>query len=70
MNARGLFSTLKDTFFNWNEHDAPRLGAALAFYTILSLSPLMILCWCSLVLSLLSRLPKRKSPDAGSTAEP
>jgi membrane protein len=43
MNAKGLFSTLKGTFFNWNEHDAPRLGAALAFYTILSLSPLMIL---------------------------
>jgi membrane protein len=39
---QGLFSTLKETFFNRNEHDAPRLGAALAF-TILSLSPLMIL---------------------------
>jgi membrane protein len=43
MNAKGLFSTLKETFFNWNKHDAPRLGAALAFYTILSLSPLMVL---------------------------
>jgi membrane protein len=26
-----------------NEHEAPRLGAALAFYTILSLAPLVIL---------------------------
>jgi membrane protein len=43
MNAKVLFSILKETFFSWNEHDAPRLGAALAFYTILSLSPLIIL---------------------------
>jgi membrane protein len=43
MNAKGLYSILRETFFNWNKHDAPRLGAALAFYTILSLSPLLIL---------------------------
>jgi membrane protein len=43
MNTRNLLSIFKETFFNWNKHDAPRLGAALAFYTILSLSPLMIL---------------------------
>jgi membrane protein len=34
---------LRQTFSAWNEHDAPGLGAALAFYTILSLSPLVIL---------------------------
>jgi membrane protein len=43
MDARTLFSLLKTTFNSWNAHDAPRLGAALAFYTILSLSPLVIL---------------------------
>jgi membrane protein len=34
---------LKRIFQEWNKHDAPRLGASLAFYTILSLSPLLLL---------------------------
>jgi membrane protein len=34
---------LKETFRQWNSHDAPRMGAALAFYSILSLAPLVIL---------------------------
>ena len=43
MRFHELLCTLKTTFSNWNDHNAPRLGAALAFYTILSLSPLIIL---------------------------
>ena len=43
MKFSELFPILKTTFNNWNRHDAPRLGASLAFYTILSLSPLIIL---------------------------
>jgi membrane protein len=43
MRARELLPILKTTFTAWNRHEAPRLGAALAFYTILSLSPLVIL---------------------------
>lgn len=38
-----LSSLLRNTFESWSLHEAPRLGAALAFYTILSLAPLMIL---------------------------
>lgn len=34
---------IRSTFASWSDHEAPRLGAALAFYTILSLAPLMIL---------------------------
>jgi membrane protein len=38
-------STLfQDAFNRWNEHNAPRLGAALAFYTLLSLAPLLFVC--------------------------
>ena len=33
----------KKAFFAWDDHEAPRLGAALAFYTLLSLAPLVIL---------------------------
>jgi membrane protein len=43
MRIHELLFTLKTTFSSWNDHNAPRLGAALAFYTILSLSPLVIL---------------------------
>lgn len=40
---RNLWPILWQTFLSWNRHDAPRLGAALAFYTILSMAPLVIL---------------------------
>lgn len=43
MNHKTIWSMLRQTFLLWNEHEAPRLGAALAFYTILSLAPLIIL---------------------------
>ena len=34
---------LAETWSSWNRHDTSRIGAALAFYTLLSLAPLMIL---------------------------
>ena len=43
MRALHLWPSLRRTAENWLAHDAPRLGAALAFYTILSMSPLVLL---------------------------
>src|SRR4051794_4097146 len=43
MKYPSILSTVPETFSSWNEHEAPRVGAALAFYTILSLAPLVIL---------------------------
>lgn len=43
MNYKTIWSMFRETFHDWNEREAPRLGAALAFYTILSLAPLVIL---------------------------
>jgi membrane protein len=43
MRTKDFLSILENTFAAWNRHEAPRLGAALAFYTILSLSPLIII---------------------------
>lgn len=37
-----IWSMLMQTYERWDRHEAPRLGAALAFYTLLSLAPLMI----------------------------
>jgi membrane protein len=43
MNLASAFDLLKRTATRWNDLSAPRLGAALAFYTLLSLAPLVIL---------------------------
>lgn len=39
----GWFSLLRATFSEWNKHDATRVAAALAYYTVLSLAPLVVL---------------------------
>jgi membrane protein len=43
MRYRLAWNLFRRAFALWNDHDAPRLGAALAFYAILSLAPLAIL---------------------------
>ena len=42
MTWKKLWPTLRQTFSAWSDHEAPRLGAALAFYSILSLAPLAV----------------------------
>ena len=42
MNLSGTWELLRDTGKEWWEDNAPRLGAALAFYTLLSLAPLLV----------------------------
>lgn len=39
----GWWPLLKQTLADWWEDRAPRLGAALAFYTVLSLAPLLVI---------------------------
>lgn len=41
--VRDSWSLLKQTFLSWNDHEAARLSAALSFYALLSLAPLIIL---------------------------
>ena len=41
--ARSLQHLWEASWRNWNAIDAPRLGAALAYYTLLSLAPLLVL---------------------------
>lgn len=43
MNAGTIFDLLKQTFQEWNEDKAPRLGAALAYYTVFSIAPLLVI---------------------------
>jgi membrane protein len=43
MNWKTLLGLIKDTYSEWSEDKAPRLGAALAYYTVFSLAPLLII---------------------------
>src|SRR5580704_4437184 len=78
MYRKAAFSLLKKTFSAWNRHEAPRLGAALAFYTILSLSPLVIIvvALAGLIFSrstaqahILSQVQGMIGPDGGRAVE-
>jgi membrane protein len=37
------FGVLKQTFSDWSDDHAPRLGAALAYYTVFSIAPLLLI---------------------------
>ncbi len=37
-----IFNLCKETFRQWLEDNAPQLGAALAYYTVFSLAPLIL----------------------------
>jgi membrane protein len=43
MNANSVIALLKNTYSRWSDHRAPRLGASVAFYSLLSFAPLLIL---------------------------
>ncbi len=43
MKIKTVFALLKETVAEWNKDKASRLAAALAYYTIFSLSPLLII---------------------------
>src|SRR5262245_14114522 len=42
LGTRELSSLMIETYEEWYRHKAPRLSAALAFYTTVSLAPLLV----------------------------
>ena len=40
---KNFWSLLKTTYHSWSAHKAPKMGAALAYYTTLSLAPLVVI---------------------------
>jgi membrane protein len=42
--CKSLWDLVKETGSSWDKINAPRLGAALAFYTLLSVAPLIVVC--------------------------
>lgn len=53
MTAKQAFGLLKSAGARWNDYNAPRLGASLAYYTLLSIAPLLVflVALCGLVFS-------------------
>lgn len=43
MNLKAVWALIKESASSWSEINAPRLGAALAFYTMLSTAPLLVI---------------------------
>ncbi len=43
VSIKPLLSLGKETYNRWNDHQATRLGASVAFYSILSFAPLLVL---------------------------
>jgi membrane protein len=44
VSGKSLWDLIKQTASSWSDINAPRLGAALAFYTLLSIAPLLVVC--------------------------
>jgi membrane protein len=42
MSFKAVISLLKETYSNWDQHNATRLSASVAFYTLLSFAPLLV----------------------------
>lgn len=43
MTLKNAFNLLKETFAKWNKDNVPRMGAAMAYYTVFSLAPLLLI---------------------------
>src|SRR6185437_9838245 len=43
MLAKQAIPLLRETYTKWSDRQAPRLGASVAFYSILSFAPLLVL---------------------------
>src|SRR6266851_2774903 len=42
MGREPLLNVVKETYAEWNRHNAAQLGASLAYYSVLSLAPLVV----------------------------
>ena len=64
---RNTMRLLGDALEAWYRYKAPRLGASLAFYTILSLAPLLMVLIA--IASMVSGPGRRRRPDCVADSE-
>jgi membrane protein len=43
LNVKNFWQVLKAAFAGWSQHKAPRLGAALSYYTVFAMPPLFVI---------------------------
>src|ERR1043166_2228256 len=43
LNVKGIWTVLKQALTSWTDDKAPRLGAALSYYTVFAIPPLLII---------------------------
>jgi len=43
MNIKNIWTLIKDTLTSWNDDYAPSMGAAIAYYTMFSIAPLLLI---------------------------
>lgn len=43
MNSGGIWQVLKTAAYDWQRHNAPRMGAAIAYYAVFSIAPLLVI---------------------------
>jgi membrane protein len=43
LSPKSIFALLKATYLEWSKDKVPRMGAALAYYTIFALAPLLVI---------------------------
>jgi membrane protein len=76
LSWRAWFELLRDTLHEWQEDDCLQLGAALSFYTILSLAPLLVVTIAIVALAVgdrvahgevLGQVETLVGPDAAAT---
>ena len=59
-----MLKLLKETAASWTAHKAPKMGAALAYYTAFSLAPLVVL-----VVGIVSLFVEQSAARAGIVAQ-
>src|SRR5215472_2546472 len=52
LESREIAAVFREAFQEWQDDKAPRLGAALAYYTLLSVAPLLVVTVCVAALAL------------------
>src|SRR5687767_526782 len=43
MDAQTIWDLLRNTYSDWSEDKAPRLAAALAYYTVFAIAPILVI---------------------------
>ena len=67
MKLAAVWHILKTAALDWQRHNASRLGAAIAYYAIFSIAPLLVDCHCHCRIGFRSACGQRRGLRAGES---